>query len=234
MSPKVNEAVSRLRARIGENPRHKAVVYANYLGTLDDYGKQLEEAGVPYAAFRGDMKKKERDQNIRDFNEGKTKALLVSGAGGEGLDLKGTRQVQVLEPHWNEEKLRQVIGRARRYKSHDHLPEAERSVTVERYASRPVGLFGAKKGIEDILYDTAAQKQRLNDQVLGMLSKQSAARRQGSLIPTVETGPGSSPPVSGVIEVSTASPRSIPHPRTRSGQRRSRCTRLTVVEIITI
>jgi len=170
-SPKIQSAVGRLKSEAGRNPRHKAVVYANYLSTLDDYSKELTDKGISHTSFRGDMKKKDRDQNVRDYNAGKVKALLVSGAGGEGLDLKGTRQVQVLEPHWNEERLRQVIGRARRYKSHDHLPPKERSVKVERYASRPRGFFGPKKGVEDVLYDTASQKQRLNDQVLGLMAQ---------------------------------------------------------------
>jgi hypothetical protein len=176
VSPKIQKAVSRLQARIEENPEHRALVYANFLGTLDDYASQLDERGVPYAVFRGDSPKKVRDQAVLDYNEGRLHALLVSGAGGEGLDLKGTRQVQVLEPHWNEERLSQVIGRARRFGSHAHLPPEQRNVDVERYAARPIGLFGGpKRGIEDILYDTAASKQRLNDQVMRLLTKSAKA-----------------------------------------------------------
>lgn len=174
-SPKVVAAVDRLQEKVEGNPRHRALVYANYLGTLDDYSGQLTQRGIPHAYFRGDTPKRQREQNVRDYNAGKIKALLVSGAGGEGLDLKGTRQVQVLEPHWNEERLRQVIGRARRFQSHDHLPSEERHVEVERYAARPRAfLGGTKKGVEDILYDVAEQKQRLNDQVLGLMTKSGA------------------------------------------------------------
>ena len=169
-SPKILAAVGSLKSRIETDPEHRAVVYANYLGTLNDYSDQLTADGVPHAFFRGDTPRRVREQNVRDYNEGRLKALLVSGAGGEGLDLKGTRQVQVLEPHWNEEKLQQVIGRARRLGSHDHLPPEQRVVEVERYAARPLGFFGPKRGVEDILYDTAAQKQRLNDQVLGLIA----------------------------------------------------------------
>jgi len=39
----------------------------------------------------------------------------------------------VLEPHWNEERIKQVIGRAIRYKSHEHLPPEKRNVLVQRY-----------------------------------------------------------------------------------------------------
>lgn len=179
-SPKVQKAVDRLKSRLKGDPNHKALVYANYLGTLDDYSRELKNKNVPHALFRGDMSKKKRDEAVRELNQGDIKALLVSGAGAEGLDLKGVKQVQVLEPHWNDERLRQVIGRARRYKSHEHLPPEERKVQVERYAARPRGRwFGTNRGVEDTLYDLADQKQRLNDQVLELLTKNSHKNLRG-------------------------------------------------------
>lgn len=179
-SPKIQAAVSRLKERMGEDKKHKALVYANYLNTLDEYAEELDKKKVPYAMFRGDMGKRERDAAVKRLNSGRVKALLVSGAGGEGLDLKGVRQVQVLEPHWNEEKLTQVIGRARRYGSHAHLPPEDRKVKVERYASYPEGFLGREKGIEEVLYDMSAQKQRLNNQVLKLMTKQGQQKKPGA------------------------------------------------------
>lgn len=176
-TPKIQQAVDSLVTKSRKNRKHKAVVYANFLGTLDDYSGELKRKRVPYAEFRGDMPKDVRDQSVRDLNEGRVKALLVSGAGGEGLDLKGVRQVQVLEPHWNEEKLHQVIGRARRYGSHAHLPPKQRNVEVERYSSYPKTWYGGKgRGIEESLYEMSANKQKLNDQVLELIAKEGAAR----------------------------------------------------------
>lgn len=114
---------------------------------------------------------------VRDYNDDKLKALLLSSAGGEGLDLKGTRLIQLLEPHWNQEKLKQVIGRGIRYKSHAALPEDERNVRVQRYlATRaPSGLLervGLKKpgyGVDQYLDEMGARKERLNQQVREML-----------------------------------------------------------------
>ena len=77
----------------------------------------------------------QRDQMVRDYNENKIKALLLSRAGGEGLDLKGTRLIQLLEPHWNEEALKQVTGRGIRYRSHSHLPEDQRKVHVQHFVT---------------------------------------------------------------------------------------------------
>jgi superfamily II DNA/RNA helicase len=127
------------------------------------------------------MKKKERDQLILDYNANKIKALLLSSAGGEGLDLKGTRQIQVLDPHFNEDKIRQIIGRGVRYKSHTHLPEDQRNVLIERYLSknRPTfwnKLTGGNKDTtaEEYLDQLSKEKLRLNDQVIELLKQRNS------------------------------------------------------------
>ena len=56
--------------------------------------------------------------------------MLITSAGAEGLDLKNTRSVIILEPFWHTSRIQQVIGRAVRYKSHETLPESERYVDV--------------------------------------------------------------------------------------------------------
>ena len=114
---------------------------------------------------------------VKDYNDNKLKALLLSSAGGEGLDLKGTRLIQLLEPHWNQEKLKQVVGRGIRYKSHADLPENERDVRVQRFlATRsPQGFFerlGIKKpgyGVDQYLDEMGVRKEQLNQQVREML-----------------------------------------------------------------
>lgn len=137
-SPKINKAFDFLQEKIKTNPRYKAVVYSNYINSgLAPYKALLERAGVPYGEFSGDVSRAKRNKMVEDYNADKLKALLVSSAGAEGLDLKGTRLVQLLEPHFNEEKEKQIIGRGIRYKSHDHLPENEKNVLVQRYLAKP-------------------------------------------------------------------------------------------------
>lgn len=62
--------------------------------------------------------------------------ILITGAGAEGISLKGVRQVHIMEPFWNEVRIQQVIGRAARLGSHGHLPQDQRNVTVYRYVMR--------------------------------------------------------------------------------------------------
>lgn len=179
-SPKLQEAYKRLAKGIAENPEHRAVVYSNFLESgLTPYEALLKQHNVPYGKFTGEIAKADRDRMVRDYNEGKLKALLLSSAGGEGLDLKGTRQIQVLEPHWNKEKLEQVIARGIRYKSHEHLPEDQRRVAVEHYVSQlpePGALrklFGAKRpgAIDEYLRMMSTEKDQLNQQVRELLKR---------------------------------------------------------------
>lgn len=198
-SAKILTAAATLASEVDKNPDFRGVVYSNYLSSgLDPYAAILQQKGIPYGKFTGDMSKKERDQMVRDYNEGKLKALLVSSAGGEGLDLKGTRVVQVLEPHWNDKKIDQVIGRGIRYGSHAHLPEEDREVRVERYLtklplsnvdklrrgwSRFTGIFTGEDEYEGVfsadryLTEMSQEKDRLNDELLDLLRQKSSGLR---------------------------------------------------------
>jgi len=176
--PKIDRAVTELQSMLDKNPRAKAIVYSHYLESgIDPYKKKLEELGIPHGSFTGDMPRKQREQMVNDYNAGKIKALLLSSAGGEGLDLKGTRLIQLLEPHWNQEKLKQVVGRGIRYKSHAALPANERNVRVQRYlATRaPYGVMerlGLRKpgyGVDEYLDEMGGRKEQLNEQVRRML-----------------------------------------------------------------
>ena len=175
LSPKLHRAVDELHEHLKEDPEYRAVVYSNYLETLKDYSEQLNAAGIPHKMFTGDISKPERQAAIDAYQKGELRALLLSSAGGEGLDLQKTRLVQVLEPHWNEEKLNQVIGRAIRHGSHSGLPEDQRDVTVQRYLTYPKPGWWARIrhqepiGVESVLASMSKNKRDLNDQMIGLM-----------------------------------------------------------------
>lgn len=180
-TPKVTEAVSSLLKMYKKDPNFKAAVYSNFLDSgVKEYAKALDSKNIPYAVFDGSLKDSERKAVVDSYNEGKIKALLLSGAGSQGLDLKGTKLVQILEPHWNASRTDQVEGRAIRYKSHDHLPEEERKVVVQRYLSTLPPTFidkllmnkkNSDKSVDQYLMMLAADKQKLNDQFLDVLKQ---------------------------------------------------------------
>jgi hypothetical protein len=170
-SPKTMEVVDRIQ--IGKG---KALVYSNYLESgIKDIVGELGDRQISSRVFTGKLTRREKDEIIRDYNADKFKVLVVSSSGGEGLDLKGTRQVHVLEPHWNEEKIQQVIGRAVRYKSHEALPPNEQNVEIYRYISTfPKNIFGMKSGkmtADEYLTNLSRQKKALNEQFLGLYKK---------------------------------------------------------------
>lgn len=63
------------------------------------------------------------------------RVFCITAAGAEGLSLKNVRGVHIMEPYWNEVRLKQVKGRAIRIGSHLELPEADRDVSIYTYVS---------------------------------------------------------------------------------------------------
>jgi len=177
-SAKIDQAFKYFNQQVVKNPRYKAVVYSNYLNSgLNPYAQHLQKHKIPYGEFSGAISPAARNQMVNDYNANKLKALLVSSAGSEGLDLKGTRLVQILEPHFNEEKEKQIIGRGARYQSHEALPEVERNVLVQRYMAQPQAGFldrlmgNQVKGTDEYIRNLALQKNQLNNQLLQLMER---------------------------------------------------------------
>jgi len=127
-SPKIKWILSRLR----EEPGQKTVIFSHFL----DHGlKSVQNrlpAGVRSEYITGSQSKAKRAEIVRRYNNDEIDVLFLSKAGGEGLDLKKTRRIILLESAWNENTEKQVIGRGVRYKSHEALPLAQRHVKIYR------------------------------------------------------------------------------------------------------
>ena len=125
-SPKIDWIINKIK--MSNRP---TLVFSHFLNSGNKViEKRLVAAGVPIGVINGSTPKKERQEMVNKINKGTIRALLISKAGAEGLDLKGIRDVILLEPGWNETTVNQVVGRARRYKSHSHLPANEQYVDV--------------------------------------------------------------------------------------------------------
>jgi len=61
------------------------------------------------------------------------KVFMITSSGSEGINLRNTRYVHIVEPYWHPVRLEQVIGRARRICSHKALPLALQTVEVFVY-----------------------------------------------------------------------------------------------------
>ncbi|BCS83337.1 putative ATP-dependent RNA helicase [Cotonvirus japonicus] len=130
-SPKIQEIID----KITKGP-YPIVVYSNFLKNgIYSIAVLLEKNNISYKIISGFVTQDKLNIIVNNYNNGMFKVLLLSSAGSESLDLKNTRQVHIMEPHWNESKITQVIGRSIRYGSHINLPIEERKVDIYRWIS---------------------------------------------------------------------------------------------------
>jgi hypothetical protein len=101
------------------------------------------------------------------------KVFLGTSAAAEGISLKNVRQVHIMEPHWNNVRIQQVIGRARRICSHYTLPKDERNFKVYNYhmklTSKQQDTMGEDDSTDQAIYHIAENKEKINLQFLQIL-----------------------------------------------------------------
>lgn len=94
--------------------------------------------------------------NSYENRDGKLiKILIGSSVLKEGVSLKNTRQVHIMDPWHNLSRIRQIIGRALRHCSHKDLDKKDRNVKIYQYASLLEKKYDGKdyKDIINELYD---------------------------------------------------------------------------------
>ncbi len=178
-SPKLQRMVQEIAKSHAADKNFRGVVYSNYLDSgIIPLAKRLSNMGISNSIFTGELNDRERQQIVNNYNTGKTKVLLLSGAGAEGLNLKGTRLIQITEPHWNSPRLDQVIGRGVRMGSHAHLPKEDQNVRVQRFFAVPqktmlerLGLGTPDPGTDRYLHNMSQQKHRLVNQLTDILKE---------------------------------------------------------------
>lgn len=109
--------------------------YALYTGTED-----AEEREIIRNIYNGawdnipnniasQLRAKSTNNNMGEI----IKVLMITSAGSEGINLRNTRYVHIMEPYWHPVRTEQVIGRARRICSHQSLPMELQTVEVFIY-----------------------------------------------------------------------------------------------------
>lgn len=130
-SPKIAE----IYQKIIQGP-YPIIVYSNFLKNgIYTLAVLLEKNKIKYKTITGYTTQDKLNIIVNNYNNGLYRVLLISSAGSESLDLKKTRQIHIMEPHWNDAKIQQVIGRSIRYKSHENLPVDERHVDIYYWIS---------------------------------------------------------------------------------------------------
>jgi hypothetical protein len=168
--------------------------YALYTGTEDS-----EEREIIRNIFNGDwtyipnniaarLRTISNNNNMGEI----IKVLMITSAGSEGINLRNTRYVHIMEPYWHPVRLEQVIGRARRICSHQGLPLELRTVEVFIYLMTLTqeqidGEFGIELKLKDRsnippflcqtsdekLFEISTIKENLTDQILRAIKSSS-------------------------------------------------------------
>jgi superfamily II DNA or RNA helicase len=137
---------------------------------LDAFGyknyNEFGEGRKRYAIWSGDEDIAQKEEVRSVFNRkenldgSKLKIILGSPSIKEGVSLTAVRQVHILEPYWNNQRLEQVIGRASRFCSHKDVPFEDRNVKVYVYlATHP----DEKETVDEYIYYLSEQKSRIID-----------------------------------------------------------------------
>jgi len=126
-SAKVQWIVNKLKST---PKKDKTVVFSHFKNAGIYVVMDSLPSSISYANIDGDVPLKTRKEIVEKFNRDEVQVLFISKAGGEGLDLKGVRNIIIMEPAWNQATEEQVIGRGIRYMSHEHLPGSEQVVNV--------------------------------------------------------------------------------------------------------
>ena len=175
LSPKQLKMADSIEEKMLSDKNYRGISYSNYIESgLKPLSEELHRRGISHAIYDGSLSQREKDSVVDKYNKGEIKQLLISSSGAEGLNTKGTKLVQVMEPHFNKSKIDQVVARAVRYKSHEHLPEEERHVDVEHYHSimEPGSIdkvIGQKtKTIDEYLHEASETKDKLRSDIMAL------------------------------------------------------------------
>lgn len=112
------------------------VIYSNFLESgLYPVAKLLSENNISHKMITGNTSQDRLINIVNEYNDRRFDVMLLSSAGSESITLKNTRQLHIMEPHFNDAKINQVIGRVNRYKSHEKLSPKERYIDIYYWSS---------------------------------------------------------------------------------------------------
>ncbi|MDP4820015.1 MAG: DEAD/DEAH box helicase [Saprospiraceae bacterium] len=110
---------------------HKVLIFSSFVQHLNLFRQAMDGAGDRYAWLSGDLSGKQREEQVRLFQEDpKVQAFLISiKSGGTGLNLTAADYVFILDPWWNPFIEQQAIARA-------HRIGQERNVFAQKFITK--------------------------------------------------------------------------------------------------
>jgi SNF2 family DNA or RNA helicase len=129
----------------------KMIIFAKYLGTLDQITEFLDRQQIPFALFHGRMDGHAKEEQIRRFKE-EVGILVATEIGGEGRNLQFCHQMINYDLPWNPMRIEQRIGRI-------HRIGQEREVMIYNLC--------AEESIEERILDILDKKINMFEMVIG-------------------------------------------------------------------
>ena len=219
LSPKYNDIINQIKSKTGTSVVYSHLVNREGITAMfemmkrkgfkkfDLYDDDFDDDSLKFALYG---ENKENDEYIRHiFNSDESlsrfkqksnlkgkliKALFITSSGAEGITLKNVRNLFIIEHHWSEIRIDQVIGRVSRFNSHIALPEDERTVEVHKYVTTFDGLEeklgdsnskllfdqlvklkvrDRNKTTDEYILDVAYKKKRIADEMLELIRNSS-------------------------------------------------------------
>jgi hypothetical protein len=145
------------------------IIYSNFLANgIYPISIQLIKYGISYRMIKGTTSDDKMNLIINEYNNGLVDVLLISSAASESITLLNTRQMHILEPHFNEAKINQVIGRAIRYKSHQKLKPDSRQISIYYWTSIFPNSIQYKTADQYLIW-LGKKKQQLIDEFINLV-----------------------------------------------------------------
>lgn len=139
-TPKVKKLLDDVEEHLNEADDGQVVIHSNLIrGGADVLTQGLKDRGIDYGVFLGKgqpgVTEESRQAAVDDFNKRKNRVIVISAAGGEGLDLKDATMFASLDGHFNPEKVHQAEARAVRAGGQAHRAPEDRKVIIRRYSN---------------------------------------------------------------------------------------------------
>lgn len=152
----MNEFTMKLKEMLPVLKEGKTMVFTNWIEFgIDAIVQFLKANDLTFRSFYGQLTQDERAQVVKDYNDNLVDVLIITRAGGEGIDLMETKNVIILDPTWNPTTMVQIKSRAVRFRSHVNLPKEQQVVTI--YYMALVG-NNTKSG-DEVLYRIIRSKE---------------------------------------------------------------------------
>jgi SNF2 family DNA or RNA helicase len=170
-----------------ESTDEKALVFTQYLWTLQYLERILSDAGHRVVAYHGGLPPAAKDAAVRAFR-GDRRIFLSTEAGGEGRNLQFARTVVNYDLPWNPLRIEQRIGRVHRLgqEREVHVVNLWALDTVEEYLmellDRKIHMFELVVGELDLILGTLDAHRSFEDMMMEIWTLRAAEERRAALL----------------------------------------------------